>query len=124
MAGDAIEYGSHVDRHAPGRELFLENAGAIGFREYCLFERLADLAGVDIEGCDRTQILNPVATDFGVDDSCGFIDIVFTIELDALEKGACAVAHADDGDSNFVQGPTLSRAADRLTHWADSGMSV
>ncbi len=89
-----------------------------------MFERLAELSGVDVEGRDRTQILNPVATDFGVEDSCGFIGIVFTTELDALKKGACAVAHADDGDSNFVDGPNCSRAVARLTHRADSGMSV
>jgi len=68
----------------------------------------ADLARVYVEGRHDLDVARGVAAELPVHEPDGVMRALASIEMDALDEGAGAVAHADHRDSDVVHQPSDS----------------
>ena len=101
MVGDAVGKGAGVDAGAVVFGIAAEDSGVVGRGEDGFAERLADFAGVDVEGAGEADVADLEAGDVGVHEA-GVIFRVAAVMGDALHERAGAIAHADHGRANFI----------------------
>src|SRR5438128_3886400 len=131
VLGHAVEDGAHLDDHARARQLGVERAGVVGRCERGHLERLTHLALVDVEGTHDLDVARAVAAHVVVHEAdvrVGGLLVGGTIEFDALQEAARAVAHPHDADSALPHTPHSrarpppARARARLIYSTGGGL--
>src|SRR3954469_29723 len=103
VLAQAVVRHAAVDGHAEVRRHLRELGRVVGVGPDGLPEVLADLRLVDVEGARELDVVDVVAAEIDVHEAGDFGRRVgVLVEVDALDEGRGAVAHADDRDAHLV----------------------
>jgi len=102
-----VENGSHLYDDVGYRQGGMENRGAVGFGENCLFHPLAHLAPVNIKSGHDFDIARPPITDPGMHEAGKRPVVPSLVIFQSLDKRTCAIANPGDGHPDFSHANSL-----------------